>query len=111
MGAEQTACFRHDARGIGERPDGAVESTKERRPVFPAPERLLDAHTLARGPGPIGGELNECDLIARPGPRRRTVDAERRDPLSILDQWDADKCQRAGGDESCALLIGESFVR
>ena len=70
------------------------------------------ARARSRGrPRPVGGHFNQCDLIARPGPRRGAVDGECRQPSAILDQRRADERRSLAGEELLALRVRESRIR
>ena len=109
--AEQAACLLKNARRIGERPDGVVQAAQERLPALAPAQRLFCAGPLAGRPRPLGGHFNQCDLIARPGPRRGAVDAECREPSTILDQRRADERRSLACEELLALRVRESRIR
>ena len=54
--------------------------------------------------------FDERNLIARPGARRSAIDAERREPLPVLDQRHANERCNLEPDELLALLVRESRV-
>ena len=109
--AEQAACLLKNARRIGERPDGVVQAAQERLPALAPAQCLFCAGPLAGRPRPLGGDFNQCDLIARPGPRRGAVDAECRKPSTILDQRRADERRSLAREELLALRVRESRIR
>ena len=110
MRAEQAACFLKNARTIGERPDGVVQATQERLPGLAPPQGLFCAGPLAGRPRPVGGDFNQCDLVAGPDPRRGAVDAECCNPSTILDQRRADKRGSVAREQLLALRVRESRI-
>ena len=109
--AEQAACLLKNARRIGERPDGVVQAAQERLPALAPAQCLFGAGALASRPRPLGGDFDQCDLIARPGPRRGAVDGECRKPSTILDQRRADERRSLASEELLALRVRESRIR
>ena len=109
--AEQAACLLENARGIGERPDGVVQAAQERLPGLAPAQRLFGAGPFADPPHPVGGDFNQRDLIARPGPRRGAVDGERPEPSAALDERRADERRRLGREQLLALRGRESRIR
>ena len=109
--AEQAACLPKNARRIGVRPDGVVQAAQERLPALGPVQCLFGASALASPPRPLGGDFDQCDLIARPGPRRGAVDGERGKPSAILDQRRADQRCSLASEQLGALRVRESRIR
>ena len=110
MCPEQAACLVENARRIGERADGVVQTPQERLPALAPAECIFGTGPLGGRPRPVGGDFNQCDLVARPDPGRGAVDPEAREPSTILDQRRPDEGGRVARKQLFALSIGESRI-
>ena len=99
-----------NARRIGERSDGVVQTPQECLSALAPAECIFGTGPLGGRPRPVGGDFNQCDLVARPDPGRGAVDPETREPSTILDQRRPDEGGRLARKQLLALSIRKSRV-
>ena len=98
---EATGLFKNPPR-IGERPDGVAQASQEGLPTLAPAQCLFGTGPLGCGPRAVGSDFHQCDLVAGPGPRRGAVDAQAREPSTILDERRPDERGRIGGKQLVA---------
>ena len=109
--AEQAAGLLKNARRIGERPDGVVQAVQEGLPALAPAQCLFCAGPLAGAPRPIGGDFDQCDLIAESSVRGVALWTPKcREPSTILDQRRADERRSLAGQQLLALRVRESRI-
>jgi hypothetical protein len=106
----QAARLLEDPRRVGNRTDRVVHVAQEFLVIVLSTQRVLRAPSLAGPPCPLGGHLDQRDLIAGPRARRCAVDAEQGNPSISFDQRHAHERGYLALEQMCTLCIGEPLV-
>ena len=91
--------------------DGVVQAAQEGLPALAQAQCLFGTGALGRRPRPVGGDFNQCDLVASPIPGGGAVDPEAREPATIFNQRRPDEGGGLARKQLLALRIRESRVR